>query len=47
MVLEGSIWHFDKHLMAIRVVMENDIRFEIVIDKSPFWIRVCNFPLNL
>lgn len=32
--------------MAIREVGENEIPFEFMINRSPFWIRVYNLPFN-
>ncbi|XP_050222712.1 uncharacterized protein LOC126672803 [Mercurialis annua] len=45
-ILNEAPWHFDKQLILFEPLCGNLQPDEVGLEKSPFWIRIYNIPLN-
>ncbi|XP_050222263.1 uncharacterized protein LOC126672355 [Mercurialis annua] len=45
-VLREALWHYDRQLIIISEVKGDEQLSYVKLNTSPFWIRLCNVPLN-
>ncbi|XP_021719181.1 uncharacterized protein LOC110686878 [Chenopodium quinoa] len=45
-VLNGRLWCFDNMLVILKEIDGNEQPEEVVLTKSPFWVRIKNLPFN-
>ncbi|XP_050217876.1 uncharacterized protein LOC126668737 [Mercurialis annua] len=45
-VLREAPWHYDRQLVILSEVQGDEQLSEVKLNESPFWIRLCNVPLN-
>ena len=45
-ILAGRPWCFDQKLLLLEEVRGNEQPSQVVIDSSPFWVRIYNMPFN-
>ena len=45
-ILEGRPWSFDQKLLVLQVIEGDEQPSQVVLDSSPFWVRIYNLPFN-
>ncbi|XP_021848791.1 uncharacterized protein [Spinacia oleracea] len=45
-VLMGRPWCWENHLVVLKEVAGDEQPENVILDRSPFWVRVCKLPFN-
>ncbi|XP_021739451.1 uncharacterized protein LOC110705826 [Chenopodium quinoa] len=45
-VLKGRLWCFDNMLVVLKEIDGNEQPDEVILNQSPFWVRIKNLPFN-
>lgn len=45
-ILEGRPWSFDQKLLVLNEIVGHEQPSQVVLDTTPFWVRIYNLPFN-